>query len=283
MEIGKFNEMEVLRELPIGWYLDAGDFQVLLPRKLASRELQVGDWARVFIYNDSEDRLIATMFPPRAIVGDFVVLPVKDVTDFGAFLDWGLEKDLLVPYKHQLFPLQKGEKYVVHILVDQRTKRIIATTKIEPHFNRDTSKLREGQTVHLLIYNFTDLGIMAVVNNEYSGLLYRNEVFERLAIGTERSGTIKKIREDGKLDLALSREGYGVDAQTKDIILNALNAAGGFLPFHDKSNPAEIYDRFQMSKKIFKKTLGALYKDHLITISDTGIRRVKPGSESKKK
>jgi predicted RNA-binding protein (virulence factor B family) len=267
--------MEVLRALPIGYFLDAGDFQVLLPRKLASRELQVGDWARVFIYNDSEDRLIATMLPPKAVVGDFVALQVKDVTDFGAFLDWGLEKDLLVPYKHQFFPLQKGENYVVHILLDERTKRIIATTKIEPFCNRDTSKLHEGQTVQLLIYNFTDLGIMAIVDNQYSGMLYRNEVFERLPIGAERSGYIKKIREDGKLDLGLNQEGYGVVTAARDVVLKALTDAGGFLPVHDKSNPTEIYDSFQMSKKIFKKTLGALYKARLITISETGIRLVK--------
>lgn len=275
MEIGKYNQLEVLKEVSIGYYLDAGEIQILLPKRSATRELQSGDWVQVFIYNDSEDRPVATMHSPKATVGDFAYLRVKDTTSFGAFLDWGLEKDLLVPFKHQLYPLKKGERYIVYILLDPRTKRIIATTKLQPHFNPDTSQLVNGQTVELLIYDFTDLGIMAVVDNQYSGMLYRNEVFERVKIGEVRTGYIKKIREDGKLDLGLNQEGYSAVLASRDVVLQALKDAGGFLPFHDKSNPTEIYETFQMSKKIFKKTIGALYKARRITISETGIRLVK--------
>jgi predicted RNA-binding protein (virulence factor B family) len=199
-------------------------------------------------------------------------MEVKHITSFGAFLDWGLEKDLLVPLREQHKKLELGDKAIVRVCLDQKTNRVIGVGKIGPFINKDVSELKEGEDVDLLIYDFTDLGAMALVNDEFSGILYKNEIFDELQLGDKKKGYIKKIRPDSKLDLSLQKQGYGAVGDVTDTIFKHLQNAGGFLPYHDKSHPDEIQREFKMSKKIFKKAIGGLYRQGLIHVNDDGIR-----------
>lgn len=272
LKVGDYNRLQVIKEVDFGMYLDSDEGEILLPTKYIPEGTKVDDWVDVFIYTDSEDRLIATNLKPKAIVDEFAVLEVKHVTNFGAFMDWGLEKDLLVPLKEQHKKLEEGDKAIVRVCLDHKTNRVVGVGKIAPFLNRDVSSLNEGDQVDLLIYEFTDLGAMAIVNNEFSGILYKNEIFEDLQPGDKRKGYIKKIRPDNKIDLALQKQGYEAVEDVTSQLYKHLEKSGGFLPFHDKSDPEEIQKEFKISKKVFKKAVGALYKKGLIQVYDDGIR-----------
>ena len=272
LEIGKFNNLEVVREVDFGFYLSSDKGDILIPRKYVPEGTKIGEILNVFIYTDSEDRLIATTLDPIAVVGEFAAMKVKDVTNFGAFLDWGIEKDLLVPDNEQHRKLNVGQTTVVRLCLDARTERVIGVGKLSPFLNKDFSQLEEGQLVNLMVYDETDLGYMVLIENQYSGMLYYNEVFEPLFIGDERKGHIRKLRSDGKIDVRLNKAGVeGID-DSKTLILTKLETSNGFLPFHDKSDSESIKEAFLMSKKVFKKAIGGLYKDGKIVILDDGIK-----------
>lgn len=272
MEIGKFNKLKVVKEVPFGLYLESNMGEILLPKKYITEGTQIGDTVNVFIYTDSEDRLIATNLVPLAEVGVFACLEVVHTTSFGAFLEWGLEKHLLVPINEQHRRMNEGEKHVVRVCLDERTNRIIGVAKIGAFIEKQDIKLQEGEEVDLFVYEQTNLGIMCIINNKYAGMLYKNEVFKDLEVGSKTKGFVKKLREDNKIDLTLRLGGFQGVIEEKDIILQRLEEAGGFLPYHDKSEAEEIQRIFQMSKKTFKKLVGNLYKNGFISIIDNGIR-----------
>ncbi|MTI22727.1 GntR family transcriptional regulator [Fulvivirga sp. RKSG066] len=272
MQIGQYHELEVGKEVDFGFYLNSEVGEILLPTKYVPEGLQVGDKINVFIYRDSEDRIIATTLTPYAKVDEFAALEVTDTSDHGAFMEWGLEKDLFVPTKEQHVRFTIGRKHVVRVCLDHRTDRLIGTGKLRAFFDWDTSDLEEGQEVDLLIYNHTEKGYTAVVNQRYTGLIYGNEVFESIGIGDQKKGFIKKIREDGKLDLTLNTTGVAAIDDNREVILDLLKKEGGFMPYHDKSDADEITKTFSMSKKAFKKAIGGLYKEKVISIGEDGIK-----------
>lgn len=272
LEIGKFNNLEVVRVVDFGYYLSSDKGDILIPRKYVPEGTKIGEILNVFVYTDSEDRLIATTLDPIAVVGEFAAMKVKDVTNFGAFLDWGIEKDLLVPDSEQHRKLYVGQTTVVRLCLDARTDRVIGVGKLNPFLNKDLSQLEEGQLVNIMVYDETDLGYMVLIENQYSGMLYDNEVFEPLSIGDKRTGHIRKLRSDGKIDVRLNKAGVEGIIDSKMTVLKKLEASNGFLPFHDKSDSESIKEVFQMSKKIFKKAIGGLYKDGKIVILEDGIK-----------
>ncbi|BDD04096.1 CvfB family protein [Aureibacter tunicatorum] len=272
INIGQYNSLRIARFSAHGAYLTDGETEVLLPQKYLKEEMEVGEDLNVFVYNDSQDRPVAVTTKPLAQVDQFAYLYVKALTKVGAFVDWGLEKDLLVPFKEQRFPLQEDRAYIFRLCLDHRSNRVIATTKLFPFFDRDVSELKEGQEVSMLVYEKADLGFLAIIDDRYLGLIYDNEVFEPLAVGDKRKGFIKKIRNDGKIDLALQKQGYEAVEDSKDIIIDELIKAGGELPYHDKSDSEEIKKVFRMSKKNFKKVVGSLYKAGLIELKENGIK-----------
>jgi len=271
LQIGKTNTLEVVRIVRFGVYLASDRGEILLPKRYVPRGVAVGNSLDVFVYVDSEDRLIATTLRPLAQAGEFAALRVNDVARIGVFLDWGLDKDLFVPPRMQLRPMRKGKVYVVYVCLDEVSGRMMASSKLTRFFNDDTSELVEGQKVDLLIHEESDIGLGAVIDGKYSGLLFHSEVFGRLEVGDRREGYIKQIREDGKIDLSLQPQGYVALMETRTDVLEALTKASGFLPLTAKSPPQEIYRQFGISKKAFKKLIGDLYKRRKITIADDGI------------
>lgn len=273
MEIGRFNDLEIVKKVDFGFYLDGGAAgEILLPRKYAARDAKVGDTVHVFVYYDSEDRIIATTETPLAQVGEFACLQVAAVNRIGAFLNWGLSKDLLVPFAEQKQRMQKGHFYVVRVTVDERSNRIIATSKLDRFLDFRALDFGVNDEVDLLIFDHTELGYKAIINDNHSGVLYENEVFQPLHIGQKIKGYIKKIREDEKIDLTLHKPGFEKVEDFSDILLKRMEDNNGFLPLNDKSSPEVIYEMFGVSKKTFKKTLGKLYADKRIVISDEGIK-----------
>jgi len=279
LEIGQFNTLQVLREVDFGFYLDSEDEEwgdILLPYNSAPKICEVDDWIEVFIYFDSEDRIIATAKRPHAVVGEFNLLRVASVEKVGAFLDWGLQKDLLVPFGEQKIRLQPNRSYIVWVFIDEASGRIVASTRLNKFLELEDAEYEFGQAVELLITRETELGYKAIINNAHWGFLYHNEVFKPLRIGQKVKGYIQKRREDGKIDLSLTPLGYEKVGEIAQHILGLLVKKGGFLPITGKSSPEEISDTFGVSKKNYKKALGALYKKRLINIEDDGIRLVNP-------
>ena len=272
LKIGQYNRLIVDRVVDFGLYLKIGDHEILLPSKYIPDKCRLGDTLRVFVYTDSEDRPIATTLVPKAAVGEFACLRVNDVKSFGAFLDWGLEKDLLLPKSEQTNRVRVGQRIVVKVCLDEQTGRVYGTNRIEENCTPIPKRLSEGQKVSLLIYAITKIGIMAVVDNRYAGMLYRNEIFMPLSIGDSVEGYIRKIRKDGKIDLTLKKPGYRSIADSSDSVMEVLVKQGGFIPCHDKSPPEEIKHIFSMSKKEFKKAVGRLYKSGKIDLTDRGIQ-----------
>ncbi len=272
LEIGKFNRLLVCKEVPFGLYLESEEGEILMPKRYVAEGTQIGDWVEVFIYHDSEDRLVAVTTVPMAQRDEFVCLEVKQTTDFGAFMDWGLTKDLFVPKKEQRYPMVEGQKQVVRICLDPRTNRLIGISKIFPFLEQQNIELEERQEVQLMVFDETDIGISCLINEKYVGILYRNEVFRHLRMGEKTIGYIKKIREDNKIDLSLRRQGFEKVMGEAAFILQKLKENGGFLPFSDNSSPDEIKDTFQMSKKMFKKLIGNLFKEQKIEILEEGIK-----------
>jgi len=275
LEIGRYNTLVVQREVDFGLYLNPKADEVLLPSKYVPRNVRPGDTLRVFVYTDSEDRPVATTLNPKAVVGEVAYLRAKDTSPIGCFMDWGLEKDLLVPKNEQQGKMQAGRRYVVKVLLDPKTNRVYGSTRIARHCVKAGQELREGQQVSLMIIQFSKLGTLAVVDDQYLGMIYHSDTFEVLKIGRRRPGYIRKIRSDGKIDLTLKKPGPVSLSDSGRRIMEALQKADGFLPLHDKSSPGEITEHFQMSKKEFKRAIGGLYKKRLIEITNQGIRLVK--------
>ncbi|GAB2790589.1 hypothetical protein HNQ93_003361 [Hymenobacter luteus] len=267
MNLGDFNDLEVAREVDFGMYLTSDDGDLLLPRKYIPAGTRVGDVVRVFVYRDSEDRLIATNLEPYVRVGQFAALTVRDVTPTGAFLDWGLEKDLLLPYRNLRRTLRPGERATVFVYLDDTTDRIVASAKWEWFLSDDPFPGKAGDAADLFVAEETDLGYKVIVDGTHQGLLYHNEVFKPLRLGDVHTGYVRQVRPDGKLDLSLQRPGYDEALAAADTLLAALRQApNGTLPLGDKSEPDDIYRRLGMSKKVFKKALGSLYKQGMVQL-----------------
>lgn len=273
IKIGHTYRLIVIKFLDFGAYLDAKDLgEVLLPNKYVPHHLSEGDSIEVFLYLDSEDRPVATTQIPKVKVGEFAYLTVAENTRIGAFLDWGLDKDLLVPFAEQHIPLQEGHSYLVYVYIDKTDGRIAASSKIDKFIVEDNPHdFKPQQAVQLIIANSTELGYKAIINHSHWGVLYKNEVFERLSFGQYKKGFIKRIRDDGKIDLSLQGGQETRDKQA-DIIVNYLKNSNGFAAVNDKSDPKLIAKLFGMSKGAFKKTLGRLYKQRIISINTDGIR-----------
>jgi predicted RNA-binding protein (virulence factor B family) len=272
--IGKRNTLSIVRESAPGLYLDGGELgEILLPHRYIPGGLKPKDKLDVFIYRDSEDRLVATTETPLAMVGEFAYLRVISVNqNVGAFLDWGLAKDLLLPFREQAFPVRAGECVVVYVCVDVQTDRILATTRLNRHLNRDTPAYRTGQPVNLLIMGRTPLGYNAIVENAHRGLLYHNTLASPLATGQKLKGFVRTVRPGGQIDLSLDASGYKRVAALTDQIVQALERSGGRLAFDDDSSPEAIRQTFGVSKKAFKQALGKLYKGRRIRFEKPGIQ-----------
>ena len=273
VDVGKYNTLKVVKCLDFGVYLDGGDgLEILLPLRYVPKGTEPGDEIEVFIYHDNEGRLIATTAHPLAIVGEFQYMEVKDVNNAGAFLEWGIMKDLLVPFKEQKMPMREGRWYLVYVRLDHVTGRIMASARIERFLNNVPADYTYNQEVSLLVTDETDFGYKVIINNQHWGLIYYNEVFQRLERGEHLKGYVKEVREDDKIDISLSPLGYQRVEGIAATILNALKLQGGFIAVHDKSDPELIYSLFRCSKKAFKQAIGALYKQHLILLESKGIR-----------
>jgi predicted RNA-binding protein (virulence factor B family) len=273
IKIGTRANLRIVREQPFGLFLDAENLgEILLPRGEMPREWAIGGEVDVFIYLDSEDRLVATLKTPRAMPGQFVKLQCVAVTGVGAFMDWGLSKDLLVPFREQKTRMEPGKSYLVKVLVDEQTQRLMATNRIARHIDITPAIYESGQAVDLTVYGKTPMGYKAIINDEHTGLLYSNEVFQKLSLGEKLKGWVAAVRGDGKIDLILTPPGRArVDDLEKQII-GELVARGGFWALTDKSSAEEINSELGVSKRTFKQTLGALLKKRLITQTDAGIR-----------
>jgi predicted RNA-binding protein (virulence factor B family) len=274
VEIGAYNTLKVARKTNIGLYLDDGGDGILLPKRFVPPGVNAGDDLRVFLYHDSDNRIIATTQTPKGIVGDTVKLKVVTTTKQGAFLDWGLMKDLFVPASQQRSKMLVGGEYLVKIYLDERTGRVAATEKTEAALSNEVLTVKEMEMVGLTISRETELGYTVIINGKHTGMLYANEVFQDVEPGQKLEGYIKKIRPDNKIDVALGKPGYQRVEDSAGKILRLLEENKGYLPYHDKSSPEDIYDFFGMSKKVFKMTTGALYKQRKIDFTKTGIQLV---------
>jgi len=276
VEIGKINKLRIKRNLENGVHLDGGEAgDVFLPQKYLGKNYLLGDEVEVFVFADKEGHLRATTQRPKAIVGQFAKLRVVAVSSAGAYLDWGLQKDLLAPKSEQFSKMVEGKSYVVYVFLDEKSKRITASSKLNNFLSILPPAYGEGEEVDLLICDKTELGYKAIVNNSHWGIIYDNEVFQKVHIGQQLKGYIKKIREDHKIDLSLQKAGYQrVDDASQDVF-DKIKSLGGRITLTDKSPPEAIYSLFGVSKKTFKKAIGALYKRRLIVIDDSGIKLVK--------
>jgi predicted RNA-binding protein (virulence factor B family) len=275
INVGQFNLMRVDRKVDFGFYMDDGGEGILLPKRFVPSGLQIDDTISVFVYHDSDNRLIATTQEPFAVVGDIAALKVVEVTSQGAFLDWGLMKDLFVPVSQQLSTMRLGGKYLVKLYIDAQTGRVAATEKIDKQISNDDLTVKEGEKVKIQVYRESEIGYVVIVNQVHQGLVYKNEVFTHLHIGQFiDEAFVKKIREDNKLDIGLGKQGGEKLADDNQKIMSLLKSHKGFLPYHDKSAPDDIYAFFGMSKKAFKMNVGMLYKLKLIRIEEDGIHLI---------
>ena len=273
VNLGKFNQLEVVKEVDFGVYLDGGDDgEILLPTRYVPDDCQPGDMLNVFIYLDNEERLIATTLTPLVQVGEFAYLEVAWVNQFGAFLNWGLMKDLFVPFREQKMKMQVGRGYIIYAYVDEESYRIVASAKVECYLSKDMPEYKEGELVDILIWQKTDLGFKAIVDNKYSGLLYQNEIFQSIETGMRMKAYVKQVRDDAKIDLELQRGGARKVDDFAEVLLQYLEEHEGRTSIYDKSEADEIYETFGVSKKTFKKAVGELYKKRLIVLEEQGIR-----------
>lgn len=276
VEIGKYNTLDVVRETENGFYLDGGDHgEILMPQKFITDEVREKNQAHVLVYTDSEDRLVATTETPLAVVGEFAYLNVKAVSKFGAFLDWGLPKDLLVPFREQRSKMQEGISYWVYVYLDLLSNRVTASAKLNKFLDNTPPEYEVGDEVELTILEETELGYKAIINWEHTGILYKNQVFQKLETGQKTKGYINKVRNDEKIDLLLEKPGYEKVDGIAGKILEELQKNGGFMAVSDKSSPDMIQALFGISKKNFKKAIGNLYKQRRIVFESDGIRIVK--------
>ncbi len=274
MKVGDYNTLKVLRAVDFGVYLDDGIEGILLPKRFMPEGLSVGDEVKVFVYHDSEGRLLATTQQPKGVVGDIVKLKAVTVTNQGAFLDWGLMKDIFVPKSKQLSGMREGAEYLVKIYIDEQTGRVAATEKIEPFLSNENLTVKEKDMVDLVVYRRTDIGYLVIINNKHTGVLHFNEIFQSIGAGDKMKAFIKTIRPENKIDVVIGKPGYDRVEDEASKILRLLQENNGYLPYHDKSDPEEIYSFFGMSKKAFKMATGNLYKQQKITFTKTGLKLV---------
>lgn len=277
LEIGKYNRLTILRDTKVGLFLGNGNDadDVLLPNKYVPTNFQIGDEMTVFIYLDHEERPVATTLEPYILLNEFALLRVNYVNQIGAFLDWGLEKDILVPFREQARPMEKGKRYLVYLYLDEKTNRLVASSKINQFLDNDNLTVEKDEEVQLIVSHITDLGINVIINEKHKGLLYKDEVYDdAVRTGDRAIGFIKNIRPDNKIDVSLQKQGYESVEPNAEKILDELRASRGFLRLNDNSHPEDIKTILKMSKKTFKKAIGLLYKEKRIEIKDDGIHLV---------
>ena len=273
LQIGKMNRLSVVKLVDFGLYLDGFEKgEILLPQNSMPDEVQIGDVLDVFIYLDSEDRIIATTQKPFVMVGEFALLRCVDVTNIGAFLDWGLQKDLFVPFREQKMKMIAGRSYLVYVYLDMESERVVASAKIDKYLDKTIPELNPGDEVKVIIADQTDIGYKVIVNQAFWGVLYENEVFSPLNKGEVMTAYVKKVRDDDKIDLTLHRYGYRKVEDTLDLILTRLEHQGGEIRLSDKSTPEDIYAAFGISKKTFKQAIGSLFKQRKIEITENSIK-----------
>ena len=275
IRLGKYNQLEVVKEVDFGVYLDGDeDGEILLPKRYVPEGCVPGDMLNVFIYLDMDERLVATTLEPYVQVGEFACLEVAWVNQFGAFLNWGLMKDLFVPYREQKAKMVKGGKYMVYAYIDEESYRIVASAKVERFLSKDRPEYEPGEEVDILVWQRTDLGYKVIVDNKFGGMLYHNEIFQPLQPGKQLRAYIKQVREDGKIDVELQKGGYKKIDDFAETLLRYIESQGGYTDLNDKTDAAVIYNAFGVSKKTFKKAVGDLYKKRLIVLEEGGMRLV---------
>lgn len=271
--LGDYNNLEMVKRVSFGLYLDGDeDGEILLPAKYVPDGYDIGDIIKVFVYLDNEERLVATTEEPLAKVGDFALLRVAWTNNYGAFLDWGLLKDLFVPFSEQEGKMVKGNSYLVYVTIDRKSYRIYASARLDKFLSSTKPPYETDEEVDIIVWRRTDLGWKVIVNGNHSGLVFANEVFRDLKTGDRLKGYVKRVRTDGKIDIALQRHGVAGDDDSSMRLLSAIEAQRGFLPLNDNSSPDEISSMLGMSKKAFKRAAGKLYKQRLIIIDDDGLR-----------
>ncbi len=272
--VGEYNTLKVVKEVDFGLYLDGGKDEILLPKRYVPEGLKPGDEITVFVYHDNEGRLIATTDKPFAAVGEMAMLEVADVSPHGAFLKWGIMKDVFIPVAYMEHRMRKGERRLVILVIDAQTGRVTATEKIDQFLTNLDLSVKEGEEVDLLIFQKTDIGYKVIINSKHTGVLHYNEVFKDLDTGDKLRGYIKKIRPGNKIDVSPGVKGYGRVMSEEDRLLEVIRNNNGYIPYNDKSDPESIYTFLGMSKKTFKMILGALYKKRLIEFTQTGTKLV---------
>ena len=280
IRLGRYNQLEIVKEVDFGVYLDGDeDGEILLPKRYVPQGCQVGDILNVFIYLDMEERLVATTIEPYAQVGDFAYLQVAWVNQYGAFLDWGLMKDLFVPFREQKEKMVKGKSYLVYIYIDDESFRIMASAKIEHFLSDEFPEYQNDECVDISVWKRTDLGFKVIVDNQYSGLIYKSDIFQPISVGMSLKAYIKQVREDGKIDLTLQKSGMEKVANFSQDLYQYVKMNQGFVSMNDKTDAELIYKTFGVSKKTFKKAVGDLYKKRLIKIEPNGLRLLDNGDE----
>ncbi len=275
IKIGKWNNLQITKEMTFGVYLDGEENgEILLPKKYINQEVQTGDFIDVFIYYDSEDRIIATTQKPFAQVEEFAFLKVVDVNSTGVFLDWGLDKDLFVPFREQKTEMVKGKSYPVYIYFDESSQRIVASARISKFLDDNGIPYQKGDEVNFVIYKETEIGYKIIIENKFLGMIFKNEIFEKIRLGQKMKGFVKEVREDDKIDVSLTKFGFDKIDESSKQILELLRKRNGYLPISDKSSPELISKYLGMSKKTFKKSIGILYKNHLIIINKDNIELI---------
>ena len=278
IEIGKYNTLQILRDTKVGLFLGNGNEaeDILLPNKYVPQDFEIGQELTVFVYLDHEERPVATTLEPYILLNEFALLRVNYTNQVGAFMDWGMEKDILVPFKEQARPMEKGKRYLVYLYMDEKTNRLVASSKTNQFLNNEELTVEKGEEVDLIVSHITDIGINVIINEKHKGLLYKDEVYDdSIRTGDRLRGYIKTIRPDHKIDVSLQKQGYENVEPNAEKILHELRASRGFLRLNDNSHPEDIKTVLQMSKKTFKKAIGALYKEKLIEIKEDGIYLIK--------
>ena len=274
LQIGVYHTLKIDRETKVGLFLVNATDDVLLPNKYVPNDFTIGDDLTVFVYLDHEERPVATTLKPLITLNSFAVLKVNYINKFGAFLNWGMEKDLFVPFKEQARPMEKDKRYIVTMYLDKQTGRLAASSKINQFLDKEPLDVEMGQEVDLMVSHITEIGINVIINGKFRGLAYQNEVFETVSPGYKTKGYIKTIRPDGKIDVSFQKQGFEAIDDSSQQVLEALKQNDGLLRLNDNSHPEEIKSVLKMSKKTFKKAIGSLYKQKLIDINNEGIQLV---------
>lgn len=275
IQLGRYNTLKIERDTKVGLFLTDGTTDILLPKKYVPERYEIGDEIAVFVYLDHEERPVATTLQPYILLDEFGWLRVNYTNKFGAFLDWGLEKDLFVPFKEQARPMEQGKRYLVYLYLDEKTNRLTASSKTNQFLSNEQITVENGEEVDLIVSHITDTGINLIINEMHKGLAYKDETYQDVKPGQRMKGYIKNIRPDGKIDVSFNKLGFESIEPNAEKILAELRASRGFLRLNDDSHPEDIKTVLQMSKKNFKKAIGSLYKSKQIEIKEDGIYLVK--------